>query len=166
MGFPNAYKAIGLQYKSSFASAVCFARPYDNKPSRARILAQPFGSCRAPANLGRVVAFFQFLASRLLTLVIASYAGDIFCCEHSAAFASGFWASKSLAELLASPTSDKKDQPPPRDIYLLGAAVSLGALPFRPLLALKGSRNYVNISNLPSRQNGYHRLQLANSEAS
>ena len=131
MGFPNAYKAIGLHIDSRNTSALCFARPSDNEPFNARILAQPSGSRMAPANWGIVGSFFKFLAARLLTLVIAAYVGDIFCCEPPATSTSGFRAFKALAELQGFPTSDKKGRPPTRDIYLLGAEVSLGGDAFQ-----------------------------------
>ena len=123
--FSNAYKAIGLHTDSDNAATVCFARPRDNKPFKAKILAQPFGSSRAPANWGRVVTFIQFLAMRLLTLIVASYVDDIFCCEPTATCASGFWAFKALTRLLGFHTSDEKGQTPAYQVYLLGAVVEL-----------------------------------------
>ena len=121
--FPNGYKTIGIRGKSKDAATVCFARPDGNKPFKARILSQPFGSRRAPANWGRVATCCQFLASRLLTLVVAAYAGDIFCCEPPATFTSGFRAFEALAKLLGPPTSDRKDHPHTGNIYLLWEAV-------------------------------------------
>ena len=50
--FSNAYKTIGLHESPKEASTVCFADPYTNVPHKARILVQPFGSSRAPANWG------------------------------------------------------------------------------------------------------------------
>ena len=90
-------------------------------------MVQPFGSKRAPSNWERVVTFAQFLARALLTLVVAAYVDDIFCCEPAATCKSGFWAFKTITKLLGLPTSDKKDQEPSTDIYLLGAAVSIDA---------------------------------------
>ena len=67
---PHAYKTIANPPPSSSEAAhICFLNPVDNRPYKCRILAQPFGSRRAPANWGRVVVSIQFLALRLLSLV-------------------------------------------------------------------------------------------------
>ena len=123
--FSNAYNAIGLHTDSDNAATVCFARPRGNKPFKAKILAQPFGSSRAPENWGRVVTLIQFLAMRLLTLIVAAYVDDIFCCEPTATCTSGFWAFKALTRLLGFHTSDKKGQTPAYEVYLLGSLVTL-----------------------------------------
>ena len=129
--FSNAYKTSGLHDESKKAATVCFARPSDNKPFKAQILAQPFGSKRAPANWGRVVTFVQFLARTLLSLVVAAYVDDIFCCEPITTCRSGFWAFKALTKLIGFPTADRKDQEPSEDLYLLGAAVSIDSVSIR-----------------------------------
>ena len=125
--FSNAYKTIGLHESSVGAATVCFVNPTTNAPYKARILVQPFGSRRAPANWGRVVAFIQFLASELLTLTVGTFAGDVYCAEPASLAQSGFWAFKQLAGLLGFPTSDRKYQPPSKDIVLLGATISIGS---------------------------------------
>ena len=123
--FPNAYKTIGLRESSKGASSVCFVNPHTNAPRKARILVQPFGSSRSPANWGRVVTSIQFLAKELLALVAGAFAGDVYGAEPTCAAASGFWAFKRLSWLLGFPTSDKKDQPPCTNLGLLGALISI-----------------------------------------
>ena len=96
-----------------------------NRPKTARILAQPFGSRRAPSNLGRVVTFIQFVARKLLHLAVGAFVDD-FCCAECAKIAkSGFWAFKHLCRLLGFVTPDKKDQAPSISLALLGAEISL-----------------------------------------
>ena len=85
---------------------------------------QPFGSRRAPANWGRGVAFLQFLARKLLSLIVGAYVEDVFCSEFCAIAKSGFWAPKRLCALLGFNTSDRKDQRPSTRMHLLGAEVS------------------------------------------
>ena len=70
--FPNAYKAIGLHESSLEAATICLVDPGTNVPHKARILVQPFGSRRAPANWGRVVTFIQFPAKELQALTVGA----------------------------------------------------------------------------------------------
>ena len=110
--FPNEYKTIALREASNDAATVCYINPEDNKPYKARILVQPFGSRRAPANWGRVVTFIQFIAREILSLAVAAFVDDVFCDEPASAQTSGFWAFKRLSGLIGFFTSDKKDQRP------------------------------------------------------
>ena len=57
---PRAYKTIALRPDSADTAYICFANPNGNLPYKSRILAQPFGSRRAPSNWGRLVTFIQF----------------------------------------------------------------------------------------------------------
>ena len=123
--FPHAYKTIALHSPSSEVANICFLNPVDDRPYKFRILAQPFGSRRAPANWGRVVTSLQFLARRLLSLVVGAYVDDVFCSESSFLAKSRFWAFKRLCALLGFITSDRKDQPPSAKMHLLGADVTL-----------------------------------------
>ena len=123
--FSLAYKTIALHPSSSEVANICFLNPADYRPYKCRILVQPFGSRRAPANWGRVVTFPQFLARRLLSLVVGAYVDDVFCSESSYLAKSGFWASKRLCALLGFVTSDRKGQPPSAKMHLLGAEVTL-----------------------------------------
>ena len=123
--FSHAYKTIALHPSSADAAHICFLNPVDNQPYKCRILVQPFGSRRAPANWGRVVTFLQFLARKLLSLIVGAYVDDVFCTEGRAIAKSGFWAFKRLCALLGFNTSDKKDQRPSTQMHLLGAEVTL-----------------------------------------
>ena len=123
--FPHAYKTIALHPSSSEVANICFLNPVDNQPYKCQILVQPFGSRRAPANWGRVVTFLQFLARRLLSLVVGAYVDDVFCSEGGFLAKSGFWAFKRLCAILGLITSDRKDQPPSTSMHLLGAEVTL-----------------------------------------
>ena len=99
--------------------------PKTNTPHNARILVQPFGRSRAPANWGRVVTFVQFLAKRLLFLALGAFVDDVYCAEPASLATSGFRAFERLADLLGFPASDKKDQPPNTSLVLLGALISI-----------------------------------------
>ena len=123
--FSHAYKTIALHPDSTDAAFICFTNPNDNLPYKSRILVQPFGSRRAPANWGRVVTFIQFAALRLLNLVVGAFVDDVFCAEGAKIAKSGFWAFKQLCILLGFLTSNKKDQPPSTGITLLGADVTI-----------------------------------------
>ena len=122
----NAYKTIGLHESSKEGETVCFVDPYTNVPHKARILAQPFGSSRPPANWGGVVTSIQFIAMELLALTVGAFVDDVYCDEPMGAAMSGFWAFKRLAKLQGFPTSDKKAQPPNTSLVLLGSIVELG----------------------------------------
>ena len=123
--FPNAYKTIELNKASREAAHVCFINPTNGRPCKARVLAQPFGSRRAPANWGRVLTSLQFVARELLLVNTGSFADDVFGVEARRIAASGFWAFKQLCDLIGFPTSTKQDQPPSERMVLLGAEVSL-----------------------------------------
>ena len=123
--FPHAYKTIAIRPSSSEAAHICFLNPVDNRPYKCRILAQSFGSRRAPANWGRVVSFLQFLARMLLSLAVGAYVDDVFCSESRFLAKSGFWAFERLCSLLGFNTSDRKDQIPSACMHLLGAEVTL-----------------------------------------
>ena len=125
VGFSNAYKTIGLRETSYEAAVVCVANPVTKVPHKAQILAQPFGSRRAPANWGRVVSFIQFVALRLFRLSVGSFVDDVYCSEPASTISSGFWVFKRLYQLLGFPTSDRKDQPPTREFVLLGALIAI-----------------------------------------
>ena len=123
--FSHAYKTIAIHPSSSEAAHICFLNPTDNRHYKCRILVQPFGSRRAPANWGRVVVFVQFLDRKLLSLVVCAYVDDVFCSESNYLIRSGFWAFKRLCSILGFVTSDRKDQHPSSSMHLLGAEVSL-----------------------------------------
>ena len=123
--FSNAYKTIGINKESEEAAHICFINPTNNRPYKARVLVQPFGSRRAPANWGRVVTFLQFVAGEILRVTTGAFVDDVFCVESHRIAMSGFWAFKQLRLLIGSPTSDKKDQPPSTEAVLLGADVSI-----------------------------------------
>ena len=78
LGFPNAYKTIGLNEASKEAAHICFSNPINNRPYKARVLVQPFGSRRAPANWGRVVTFLQFVAGEILQVTTGAFVDDVF----------------------------------------------------------------------------------------
>ena len=40
---------------------------------------RPFGRRRAPANLGKFATYAQFLARKLLGLIVGAFADDVFC---------------------------------------------------------------------------------------
>ena len=92
LDFSHAYKTIALHPNSSDASYICFINPTDNRPYKSKILVQPFGSRRAPANWGRVVTFIQFLAFRLLHIVVGAFVDDVYCAESAKLSGSSFWA--------------------------------------------------------------------------
>ena len=79
LDFSHAYKTIALHPNSSEAAYICFIDPIDNLPYKSKILAQPFGSRRAPANWGKVVTFIQFVARRLLHLMVGAFVDDAYC---------------------------------------------------------------------------------------
>ena len=118
--FSNAYKTIGLHESSHKEDLICFVDPVSNVPHKAQISAHPFGSCRSPANWGRVVTFLRFVAIHLLGLSVGAFVGDVYCAEPGGISTSGFWAFKRLFSILGFPTSDKNDQPPSRELVLLG----------------------------------------------
>ena len=66
LDFSRAYKTIAHHPGSAEASYTCIINHADNRPYTARILVQPFGSRRAPANWGRVVTCIQFVAHKLI----------------------------------------------------------------------------------------------------
>ena len=103
----HAYKTIALHSSSSEAAHIFFLNPIDNGPYKSRIPPQPFGSRRAPANLGRVVTFLQFLARVLLSLAVEAYVEDVFSPEINYLANSGFWASKRMCSLLGFNTSGR-----------------------------------------------------------
>ena len=123
--FSNAYKTIELNKDPEEASHICFSNPTNNRPYKARVLAQPFGSRRGPANWGRVVTFLQFSAGELLRVTTGAFVDDVFCVESHRLAMSGFRAFKQLCLLIGFPTADRKDQPPSTGDVLLGADVSL-----------------------------------------
>ena len=123
--FSHAYKTIAIHPSSSEAAHICFLNPTDNRHYKCRILVQPFGSRRAPANWGRVVVFVQFLDRKLLSLVVCAYVDDVFCSESSFLPRSGFWAFNRLCSLIGLNTSGRKGQPPSIRMHLLGADVTL-----------------------------------------
>ena len=128
--FPNAYKTIASHETSNEAATICFAKPTDNRPYKAHILVQPFGSRREPENWGRVATFIQFLARELLALSVSAFVDDVFSAEPAATATSGFWAFKTLSQLIGFLTSDKKGQQPATSLLLLGAQVSIGKFSF------------------------------------
>ena len=100
LDFSHAYKTIALHPDSSDASCICFINPTDNRRYKSKILVQPFGSRRAPENWGRVVTFIQFLAFRLLHIVVGAVVEDFYCAESAKLSNSSFWAFKQLCKLL------------------------------------------------------------------
>ena len=71
--FPNAYKTIGLNEASWEAAHICFTNPANNRPYMARVLVQPFGSRRSPANWGGLLRPYnlwpaEYCRSRLARL--------------------------------------------------------------------------------------------------
>ena len=122
--FSHAYKTVALHPSSADSARICSLNPVDNRPYKCRILVQPFGSRRAPANWGRVVMFLQFLARVLLPLAAGAYFDDVFCSDGRSLAKCGFWAFKRLCALLGFRTSDRKNQPPSVKMHLLGAEVS------------------------------------------
>ena len=94
------------------AGRIFSINPLDNRPYKSRILAQPFGSRRAPANWGRVVTFLQFSARVLPSLVVGAYAGDVFLRREQLPRTIGFLAFKRLFSLLGFNTSDRKNKHP------------------------------------------------------
>ena len=128
--FSDSYKTIGIHETSREAATVCFVHPHDNVPYKARILAQPFGSGRAPANWGRVVTSIQFLARQLLTLTVGAFFDDVYRAEPASEETSGFGGSKQLDGPIGFPTSEKKDHRPNKNIVLHGAQNSLGSTSF------------------------------------
>ena len=128
--FPNAYKTIALRDASNDAATVCFTNPDDNKPYEARILVQPFGRRRAPANWGMVVTFVQFLACELLSLTVAAFVGDVFCDEPASASTIGRWAFKRLEALIGFLAYDKKGEKPTSALPILGDHVAIGDTSF------------------------------------
>lgn len=106
-------------------AAVLFVYPTNNVPYKARILAQSFGSRRAPSNWGRVATFIQFLSRGLLTLTVGAFVGDVYCAEPSTHAPSGFWASKQHDGSIGFPTADKRGELPSKNIALLGALISI-----------------------------------------
>ena len=125
LDFSNTYKTIGLNEASKDVAHICLVNPANKRMYKARVLVQPFGSRRAPANWGRVVTFIQFVAEKLLSTSTGAFVGDVFCLESHRLDMSGFWAFKQLCVLIGSPTSKKKDQEPSTSMVLLGADVSL-----------------------------------------
>ena len=95
--FSHEYKTIALHPSSSDAAHICFLNPADNRMYKCRILAQPFGSRREPANWGRVVTFLQFLARTLLPTVVGAYVDDVFCSEDRVLARSGFGLPNACA---------------------------------------------------------------------
>ena len=91
---------FALRPSSSEASYICFLNPIDNRPYKSPILAQPYGSRRAPANWGRVATFLQFLARVLLSLAAVAYVGDVYSSESNYMEKSGLWAFGRLCSLL------------------------------------------------------------------
>ena len=123
--FSNEYKTIGLDEASREVSHICLANPTNERVYKARILAQPFGSRRAPSNWGRVVTVLQFVSGEALHVSTGAFVDDVFCVESCRLAVSGFWAFKQLCGLVGFPTSKRKDQPPSTGMVLLGADVSL-----------------------------------------
>ena len=52
LDFPHAYKTIALHPGSADAAFICFINPNDNLPYMSQVLVQPFGSRRAPPQIG------------------------------------------------------------------------------------------------------------------
>ena len=125
LAFSHAYKAIALRPNSAVAAHIFLINHAGNRPYTARILVQPFGSMRAPANWGLAVTFIQFVARKLIYLDVGAFAGDVYCAENVRIVNAGFWAFKQLCRLVGFNTSDKKDHAPSGDISLLGAEVYL-----------------------------------------
>ena len=103
---------------------ICRFNPKNKRMYKARVLAQPFGSRRSPANWGRVVTFLQFVAGGILHVSTCAFAYDVFCVESRRLEMSGFRAPKQLCELIGFPTSKKKGQPPSAGMFLHGSDVS------------------------------------------
>ena len=113
--------------RSADVANVMFANPGDGNVYRARVLVQPFGSCSAPKNWGRLITCIQELAARLFRLHVGAYVDDVFTGEPSTYALSGFSAFKKLAKLLGVPTADRKDQRPAKTIRVLGAVVTVNS---------------------------------------
>ena len=84
LDFPNAYKTIGLNAAPKDASHICLAKPANKRLYKARVLVQPFGSRRAPANWGRVVTSLQFVADEILHVATGAFVDDVFLSNHIA----------------------------------------------------------------------------------
>ena len=95
--FSHAYKTIALHPGSADASYSLFANPNHDRPYKSRIPVHPFGSRRAPANWGRVVAFIQFVALKLICHAVGAFAYDVYCAEDRAVASSGSGPSNSYA---------------------------------------------------------------------
>ena len=124
-GLLERLQTIGLDEASEDSAHICFINPANNRPYKALVLVQPFGSRRAPSNWGRVVTFLEFVAGEILHVATGSFVDDVFCVESHRLAMSGFWAFKQLCELIGFPMSLKKDQPPSDGVVLLGADGSL-----------------------------------------
>ena len=98
--FSNAYKTIGLNKASREAAHICFTNPTSGRPYKARVLVQPFGSRRAPANWGRVVTFLQFVARELLLVNTGAFVDDAFGVKEDRIATSGFLLFKQLCDLI------------------------------------------------------------------
>ena len=132
VGFSHANKTIGLQESPKEAATICFAEPTTNIAHESRILVQPFGSRRSPANWGRVATFTQSVAKELLALTVGAFVCNVYCGEPRNAASSKFRAFETLAKLLGFPTSDKKGQPPSKELVLLGALIRLNEIRSAP----------------------------------
>lgn len=122
---PRSYKASALNPSSAGAYRIWPLIPLDNNPYKCRILAQPLGSRRPPANWGTVVTPLQFLARTLLTPVVGAYVDDVSPREINYLARSGFCAPKHLCAQLGFTTSGRKGRPPSASMRFLGAEVSL-----------------------------------------
>ena len=143
--FPHAYETITLHPSSPKAGRICVLRPVDNRPLRCRILAQPFGSRRAPANWRKFATFLQFPARMLPPLSVGAYVDDVRLTESCRLAESEFWWPKRLrASLQGRATLHRKDRIPSKSMRLLGADVALLKTQYGPALRTSDHANYVS----------------------
>ena len=116
---------IGINDSSRGASYICFTNPADNRPYKANVLVQPYGSRVGPSRCGRVATFPQFLEMELRLISAGAFVDDAFCAGSRRSAMCGFWAAKQLCGTLGFNTSPWNDKLPTTCMVLLGALVSV-----------------------------------------
>ena len=97
IGFSHAYKTTGTHSYAESASHIFLFNPNDNQDYKAKLLAKPFGSRRAPPNWGRSATRIQVLALILFDLVTAAYFDYLFSAGDSRVAKSGSCAFGEVA---------------------------------------------------------------------
>ena len=120
--FCHAYKNVGIPPDQGRFPTVLLGPP-TGPLLVSRLLTQPFGSTRAPANWGRVTRLIQWILFAYFGIHLPIYVDDCFVVEPAETVDSAFSCVNELIELCGFKMG--KFAEPSVSILLLGAAISI-----------------------------------------